>query len=276
MKNFLFILLFLTIHSFNAQKLPDYKYVYIPHNIKGFEDNKYQINSVLTQKLKNKGYEVIQNEQIDWPQELIQNPCKVAFINILNTSSLFKNKLTFEAKDCNGKVLMSQQGISNEKDFQIGYQQALEKSIAMLQNSSPKELTQLTLKKDASAEILKKADEPKAETTSSNENQKTEPDIVPDVTKPKADGSSSSNKSENYTNGTLVLQKIIIGDGKFILVTTKSSVPYATFRESSKKGIFHIILEDGTTTLGYLENENYVIDFPNKDGSFKKEIFEKN
>jgi hypothetical protein len=262
MKNILFIASFICTQTFSAQQLSDYKYVYVPQNINEFENNKYQLNSTLVKKLKEKGYEVLQEVQGNWPDELKQDPCKVANINLINTGNFFKNRLTFEAKDCNGKVLLSNQGKSNEKDFDLGYMESLQKSLVILQPSAPTEIMpelkvkNLENKEQVSKSNIEAVEKPKEITTIKSEE-------------------NSTNKAQNYSNGNLVLQKILIGNGQFILLAPNTASPYATFRESTKIGVFRVSLADGSMTLGYSENENYVIELPNKDGSFRKEIFEK-
>ena len=257
MKNLFFIAFFLCCHAFNAQQLSDYKYLYVPQNIKGFEDNKYDLNSTLVKKLQAKGYLVIQKEQAEWPLELRQNPCEVAVVNILDTGNFFKNKLTFEAKDCRDKLIVSQQGVSNEKEFDKGLNESLQKSLATIPNSSPVEngvtIKEVIVEKTQADNILSKETAPVGK--------------IKEV--------SEVSTSKNYANGNLIFQKVLIGDKKFILVNQNSSIPYATFTESTKAGVFRVVLENGSMTLGYLENGDYIIEIPDKSGEFRREIFEK-
>jgi hypothetical protein len=258
MKNIFLILLFIFCNTINAQKLSDYKYVYVSKNIKNFENNKYNLTSAIVKNLETKGYKVLETEQNSWPKELIENPCEVAVINIIDSGNFFKNKLTFEAKDCHDKIIFTNQGISGEKDFDLGFNEALKKSLTIVPSSSP-------IKNLASV--------------SENQVEKTQVDVEKsDAANQIQQNSSeaiSTNNSQNFTNGNLKFQKILIGNGDFILVSANSSVPFATFKKSFKEDVFHVVLENGSMTLGYLENGNYVIEMPNKDGSFTKEIFEK-
>ena len=262
MKNLLFIILFIGFHAIDAQKLSDYKYLHVPQDFKDFQDNQFELNSTLVKKLKSKGYEVIQNENGILPEELKQDPCKVAVVNLVKSGNMFKTKLTFEAKDCNNKVLVSQQGVSDEKDFEIGYNEALQNILKSLPNSSP------LFKTSDVKEIFVD----KAEPVFVKPVEKIQPSSVVEK---KAEEKTSINNSQNYTNGNLNLKKILLGNNRFILVSANSSIPYATFTESTKEGVFRVVLENSLMTLGYLENGNYVIEIPNKDGSFRKEIFEK-
>ncbi|WP_417429642.1 hypothetical protein [Halpernia sp.] len=261
MKTIFYIVLFLCCNVLNAQKLSDYKYIYVPQDFKEFHDNQFDLNSNLVKKLHSKGYEVIQKDRDNWPEELKQNPCEVALVNVVKSGNMFKTKLTLEAKDCNDKVILSQQGVSNEKDFELGYNESLQNILKNIPNSSPVKQP-LQIKID------------KVENTYVDKVQKSE-EVKKEEIKPKTNEENSKNTSNNYTNGNLKYQKIIIGNGKFILLSPNSSIPFATFTETSKKDIFHVVLENGSMTLGYLENGNYLIEIPNKDGTFSKEVFEK-
>ena len=68
-------------------------------------------------------------------------------------------------------------------------------------------------------------------------------------------------------------QKIQISKDQFILVSSSSSVPFATFKNTTKSDVYRVTLENGTSTIGYSENGNLVIEIPTNDGNYKKEIF---
>ena len=249
-------------HAVDAQKLSDYKYLYIPQDFKDFQHNQFELNSTLVKNLKTKGYEVIQTENRLWPEELKQEPCKVAVINVIKSGNMFKTKLTLEAKDCNGKVLISQQGASDEKDYETGYNEALQNILKSFPNSAP-----LFKFSEVKAIFVEKKESTVVKAEEINKSRS--------VVQPKSDPKTVSNNVENYTNGKVMLQKVIIGKGKFILINKNSSDPFATFSESTKEGIYRVVLENSLLTLGYVENGNYVIEIPVKDGSFRKEIFER-
>lgn len=267
MKYLLLFILFLSSNVIKSQKLSDYKYIYVPQNFQDFKDNKYSLHDALVKKLKSKGYEVLENDKSSWPKELQDNQCRVAFANILKSSNWLTNKITFEAKNCNDKILMSQLGVSSEKDYEIGYNDALQKSLKFIENSAPIfSASEITPKFIEKIEIIESTKEPILEK---------QVEKVEEITKaePKAKENMPVNLVENFTNGNLTLQKIQIGNGDFILVSANSSVPFANFKKSFKNDVFHVVLQDGSATLGYLENGNYVIEIPNANGGFNKEIF---
>ena len=83
-----------------------------------------------------------------------------------------------------------------------------------------------------------------------------------------------NNKAEIYRNGSLSLNKILLSNGEFILADPNSSAPYGIFKPSTKKDTYRVQLQDGTTTLGYMEDGKIVIEKTNSDGSLRTEVFE--
>ena len=57
------------------------------------------------------------------------------------------------------------------------------------------------------------------------------------------------------------------------MVSSSSSVPFATFKNTTKADVYRVTLENGTSTLGYYEYGNLVIEIPTSDGNYKKEVF---
>ena len=225
--------------------------------------NKYGLNDLLQLKLKQKKFTVITESKENWPAELLQNPCQILTADLLNTSNMFKNKLKVEFKNCDNKTIGSVDGISSIKEFEPGMREALEVAAKQIPMSAPVEKS-ITLKKEETpnqVEIVKKYSPLVAETKKAQ--------IVP---APKTEATASQ-KAEVYSNGSLTLTKIFLTNGEFILVNPNNSVPYATFKPSTKKEVYRVKLDDGTSTLGYLEDGNIVVELANSDGSFRKEIF---
>ncbi|MDN5396397.1 MAG: hypothetical protein L0G05_07715, partial [Chryseobacterium sp.] len=159
-----------------------------------------------------------------------------------------KNKVLIEVKDCNEKVLFSSKGSSSIKEYKEGFQDALKQAVVAVPVSYPVETVQTVKKESVSNQSVNKTDEPSS-------------------------SSVSESKSGKYTNGKLNLQKIQVDPNQFILADSGSSVPFAVFKTSSKKEVFRVKLADGTYTIGYFENGNIVIDIPQSNGEFAKEVF---
>ena len=263
MKKILQISALLLITFFYGQQVSDYQYIYIPEKFNDQDVNKYGLNDLLQLKLKQKKFTVITESKENWPAELLQNPCQVLTADLLNTSNMFKNKLKVEFKNCDNKTIGSVDGISSIKEFEPGMREALEVAAKQIPVSTPVEKS-MTLKKEETpnqVEIVKKDSPVVAETKKAQ--------IVP---APKTEATASQ-KAEVYSNGSLTLTKIFLTNEEFILVNPNNSIPYATFKPSTKKEVYRVQLGNGTSTLGYLEDGKIVIELANSDGSFRKEIF---
>lgn len=264
MKKILQISTLLLITFFYGQKVSDYQYIYIAEKFNDKDVNKYGLNELLQLKLKQKKFTVITENKEKWPAELLQNPCQVLTADLLNTSNMFKNKLKVEFKDCDHKTIGSMDGTSSIKEFEPGMREALELAAKKIPMSAPVEKS-MSQKKEESASLTETV---KQDLTVASETKKAQ--VVP----AQKIEISASQKAEIYSNGSLTLNKIFLANGAFILVNPNNSIPYATFKPSTKKEVYRVQLNDGTSTLGYLEDGKIVIELANSDGSFKKEIFE--
>ncbi len=230
-----------------AQKVSDYKYVVVPATYESFKKTNYGLSTFLTNHLKSKQYVVISENRGQWPEEANANPCNVLNANIINDSSFLRNKIILELKDCNDKVISSQKGTTSIKEYEEGYKDALSKTFINIPVSHPIQNTEY-----------------KKETQIAETAQQTS-----QVSKQK----SQASKAEKYSNGKLSLQKIQIDAAQFILVDGNSSVPFATFKETTKKDVFRVKLGSGESTTGYYENGNLVIEIPKGNDEYSKEVF---
>lgn len=231
-----------------AQKVSDYKYIALPEKFSGFKGDQYKMDVLLTKTLKQKQYVVVSGNRSQWSADANSNPCSVLNADVINDSGFLRNKVVLEFKDCNGKVVASQKASTSIKEFEEGYQDALKQALVSVPVSSPKE----TEIKMAVQEV-----------------QYTE--AVNEVSVQKVE--SSTAQSGKYSNGKVSLQKIQIDDSQFILVESNSSVPFATFKSTSKKDTFKVKLKSGESTIGYYENSNIVIEMPKGNDDYTKEVF---
>lgn len=226
-----------------AQKVSDYKYISVPEKFEDFKKNHFGMDKVLSKILTTKKYAVLSGNRNSWPAEANMNPCNVLNANILNDSSLLRSKLILQFKDCNDKVIASQKGMTLEKEYEIGFPEALTEALITVPVSNPVQNTDYR-----------------------TETQFTE---ITQVSEQK----SQASKAEKYSNGKLSLQKIQIDASQFILVDGNSSVPFATFKETTKKDVFRVKLGSGESTTGYYENGNLVIEIPKSNDEYSKEVF---
>ncbi|MGV4414392.1 hypothetical protein [Chryseobacterium sp. T1] len=239
MKKLTSIILITAFSVASAQKISDYEYIYVPKELDK-KINNYKLDQLLIKNLNSKKYKTFQDSQDNWPTDLQLNKCLVAKANIIDDSSFLKNKIKIQFKDCNDKIISESKGASNEKDYDLGYPDALRQAFPSIPVSNPSETKAI-------------ADTPSPTTTTTN--------------------TVSNSKSETYSNNSLSLQKINIGAGQFILANANSSVPFATLKESTKHGVYHVKLENGSSTIAYIENENIVIEIPQSNDAYKKEVF---
>ncbi|KUJ54715.1 hypothetical protein [Chryseobacterium aquaticum] len=232
-----------------AQKVSDYKYVALPEKFTGFKNDQYKLDVLLTNTLKQKKYTVVAGSRNQWTAEANSNPCSVLNADVINDSGFLRNKIILEFKDCNGKVVLSQKASTPIKEFVEGFQDALKQALVTVPVSSPKEIQTETIVEEMSTS------EPAKEVS----NQTVE--------------NSSSNQTGKYTNGKISLQKVQIDDSQFILVENNSSVPFATFKATTKRDTFKVKLKSGESTFGYYENGNIVIEMPKGNEDYTKEVF---
>ena len=259
MKKFLQIFMLLLAAAVFSQNVTDFGYINVPQKFKDFDQNKYGLNVLLASKLKVKKFIINEDSGVN-------DPCETLNAEVLNTSNMFTNKVKVEFRDCHNVVISSLEGKSRIKEFEPGMRDALENALKQIGTSNPLKYISAPTKP--------------AETVVQNETPKkvavVEKEIVAEKPVQKTEVKSTTkteNKAEIYSNGTLNLNKINISESQFILANPNNSVPYAIFSSSSKKDVFRVQLENGTQTFGYLENGNIVVEIPNSDGSFGKEIF---
>lgn len=235
-----------------GQKVSDYKYVSIPEEFTTFKGDSYGLEAALAKALKGKNYVVLPASIDQWPSEAKDNSCNVLNANVLNVKSLLSNKLMLEFRDCNNKVILESKGSSNIKEFEEGLADALKVALIKVSTSSPVAMLPAKNQNQSAATISSPVQTSMAETVSM---------------------SSMTPAAGNYSNGNVTVQKIQIDANQFILAKSGSSVPFAIFKTTSKKDVFIVKLENGNTTIGYFENGSIVIDIPQADGRYSKEIF---
>lgn len=231
-----------------GQSVTDYSVVHVPKVFSDFKtENKYGLNTLLISKLKQKNYTVLETETDQWSAEYSSNPCSVLVANVVDDSSFLKNKVILELTDCNGRKVSSFEAKTNIKEFEAGYKDALNKALAEVPASTGKTSDVVPAAVEKIVELAEVPAEKPA----------------PKETKP---ATTSTASVEKYSNGTTVLNRVNLAPGNFILTNSTSSVPFATFRESGKKDVFHVQLENGSFGIAYFENGDMVIEVPQNKG----------
>lgn len=241
-KVFIFTLAICSTIAF-GQKMSDYKYVSIPDKFQTFNDN-FGLDGLLAKALKGKKYEILPANKDLWPAEAKNNACNVLNADVINDKSLFTNKVILQFKDCNNKLILESKGRSNIKEFEEGYQDALQQALMKTTISNPV--------------AMLPAQVPNTDNTSQSSNSTVSASVAP--------------TSSNFSNGKVDLQKIQLDENQFILAKAGDSVPFAIFITTSKKDVFIVKLANKMTTIGYFENGNIVIDIPQNDGDRKSVV----
>ena len=233
-----------------SQTVSDYKYIVIPSEFTDFKDSKsFGLTTIIEKSLRSKKYVVLSESKSEWPSEALQNPCGILSADLSDDSNMFKNRVILQFKDCNNKLLLSQKANSSIKDFEPGFQEAVKNALVLVPASNPN---------------LDKLAETKLVETKPQEEIKT------------VEAKTETTSAQKFTNGKLNLQKIQIDNSQFILVDGNSSVPFATFKSTTKADVFRVKLSSGESTIGYYENGNIVIELPKTNGEFSKEIYKAN
>lgn len=233
------ILTICSIISF-GQKVSDYKYVSIPGKFQTFK-NSFNLETFLAKALKGKKYVILQGDKLQWPSELMGNSCSIVNADVINDKSMLRNKVILQFRDCNDKVILESKGTSTIKEFEEGFQDALTQALVTVPVSNPVAIVAQN------------------ETTNNN-NSVVSSQLV-------------ESNGAKYSNGKLDVQKVQIDNNHFILVKPNSSIPFATFKATTKRDVFRVKLENGDLTIGYFENGNIIIEIPQANGEYAKEIF---
>ena len=240
---FIFLLFFIAI---NSQKVSDslsdlkeYSVIYVPKQFKDSKVNQYGLNDLLSKELKSKKFQV--------NNEIINFNCESVKVEISDNSTMFSNRILINFIDCHDKIIATYNGKSSIKDFEPGMRNALENAIKNIPVSNPfsENVVLVGIDKKSAKEI---------------------------GTIVKAEDLQESSL-ENYTNGIITLKKTFSPHAEFILKNPKDNIPYAIFRKSTKKDVYRVQLNDGSFTIGYLENGKIVIEILDDDGSLRTEIF---
>lgn len=232
-----------------GQKVSDYKYVSLPSKFETFKED-FGLVEGFTKTLRSKNYTVIPADKQQWPAEAKENPCSVVAADVINDSGFLRNKVLVQFKDCNDKVISSVKGASNIKEYKEGYQDALKQTYVSISPANPVVQTQQQMRVQQTESI----EQPAITNTTSADN---------------------GNNGVKFSNGKADYQKVQIDNSQFILVGTNSSSPFATFKATTKNDVFRVKMQNGDATLGYYENGNIVIEIPQPNGEYTKEIFSK-
>ena len=254
----------------SAQNVSDYSYVSVPKKFADFKtNNQYNLNKILVSKLSDKNYKVIYESRENWAEEFQQNPCNILTAELLDDSNMLKNRVKLEFKDCYGKTILSIPATSSIKEYDRGFQEALLSAINKVPASQNTGNTMVIAETKSVTETVKATDKP--ETIQPANTQKEKQNVLKVQEKPFV--TAANNKAEVYYNGSSSYNKVNLGAGHFIFTNSDSSVPFATFKEAGKNGVYHVLMSNGTHAIGYNEGNKMVIEIPVGDSTISRQEF---
>ena len=242
MKTILSGLFLIALTSTQAQSVTDYKYVIVPQFFKDFAKEDYQLNTGLKTALRKKDYDIVVENSI--PLDIQINPCLATTANIENSSTNFRNRIIVTFADCKNKVIGSYEGVSKEKDFVKGYQEAL--TIAMNQVG----------KQNAKNLPLTKIEPP----TTSAVKETTSQIAIQEPSKTAENKNIYKSNGKNFTTATT-------NKNEFVLIDQDNSKVIAQFYPASQQNVYHVTVISSMgnyETIGYVKDNQIIIE--NKTG----------
>lgn len=266
MKNWITIALLAGITTVNAQELDKYKYFNIPSTTTDFQENQYQLTSRLNYYLGKKNFIILSENKSEWPANVNANPCSVINVDLVKSKSLFKNKLEIQFKDCNNKIVEAIEGSSNIKEYDKGFQDALQKALAKVavhnytgkENELPNiETVSKPIDRYEPHPVLK--DEP---TTSGVVNKKEPHPVIKDEI--------------NYVTN---LKKVDLKEGGFLLMNESTMQTVAKFEPTLRPIIYRVtVFQTGGNkyaSIGYTEGNTISYEYL-ENGKWKTEYIKIN
>ncbi|MGI9525541.1 MAG: hypothetical protein ACR2MS_00360 [Weeksellaceae bacterium] len=242
MKYTLTILSFFCLIFNYAQEVSDYKYVSVPIKFSDFDANEYSLNNQLKIWLKKKNYEPLPSQRQYWPEEAKLNPCRVLTADLLDTGTMFRNKLTIKLSDCNNSVVLEQEAESNIKDYQKGFSDALEKLMSKIVDSDAQDDIVNPTKNEVTI-VTKTTTPPAYQKMLPKEKQ----------TKPTTKTYTIEEQNSTYKNTDIKITAL--NNNEIMVLDVKNSKVLAHFYPAKLEGIYHVKINtpQGTSyyTIGY-------------------------
>lgn len=132
---YVIILLLCSVTYSVAQDLNSYQYVIVPNEFSfQKEPGQYQLNELTKFLLEKQGFQAFLEGE-DLPQNVNPRGCETLRAQVKDDSNMFRTKLQLELRDCNNRqVFISETGISREKEFEKGFQEALRNAFKSLED----------------------------------------------------------------------------------------------------------------------------------------------
>ena len=152
MKNIILVVFLIMSNFFvfgQVKKVNNYKFIVVPDRFDFLKQkDEYKTSSLTKFLLKKNGFTVVLNSE-QYPKDLIDNPCSGLKALVLDKSSVFKVKVVIELRDCSNRLLYtSEEGVSRLKEYKKGFQEAIRKAHASMNNIAYEPFLLETIRKD--------------------------------------------------------------------------------------------------------------------------------
>lgn len=126
MKKIIAVVLLLASGLAWSQSVNDYKYVLLPSKFSFLKSpDAYGLNTLTKSMLEKYGFVVFMDNDV-LPEEIRNYNCNKLYADVVDNTGLFQTRLSIVLKDCNNRILFAtEEGTSKEKDWKLGYNQAL-------------------------------------------------------------------------------------------------------------------------------------------------------
>lgn len=267
MKRILFVITALLITSLaSAQKvLNNYKYVVIPVQYKFQKtENQYQLNSLLKHKFNQLGLEAYL-ETDDLPKEVKINSCSYLKPIINAKSNMFATKATIDLVNCDGKVSYStREGKSNSKSIRASYLEAVRASLKSFDGYQYRYEPKAKEEGITVAQEIEVVDKKKDDSINDSDYKELSTDVS------KADQKHEPIKKERiflnhntdyiFKGDKYAFQTVLDGPFYKNIVKKGTGISIGTLSKSSKKGIYHVILDKQRGIGYYDENGSFLVE----------------
>lgn len=260
MKQIFVTLLLFNIFSFNVfsqKSLSDYAYVLVPQQFE-FQrgTNQYQVNTLVRHLFREAGFNSIYDVELKGLPR-----CDGLFADLIYDSSMFQTTFTVVLKDCNNNVVyLSDPGTSKEKDYRLGYHEAIRRAFRSIENL---DVRQGDL--DAFRESLEKKDAPIVTPQKIEVKPATAPEIK-----------IETSNLPTYTHDGVTYFLEAKNDG-YVLYRKRGEaiLTDGTLSKTSRSGMY-LFNKDGKSMLASFDTDNnLIIDNEDNDGKPSQNVFVK-
>lgn len=255
MKKFIALAIFAGVNFVNAQELDKYKYFNINKNTSDFKDNQYQLTSRLNFYLEKKNYKILDDDRNNWPNELVKNQCNLVNVDLIKQKSMLKNKLDIQFRDCNNKIIETFEGSSNIKDFDKGYQDALQKALSKIKvhKYTGKEVDETNINKEIPTTFNEGKKEP---------HPVIKEEVVSNFNPGRIDPHPVIKEEIKYDNN---VKKVDLKDGGFLLMNASNMQTLAQFEPTLRPYIYRVTVFKSNgekyPSIGYTEGNTISFEY---------------